>query len=100
MSTAPREFELWALALAVLPPAIVFAMSLMPWHGQRHLPDSIIYPARTALLVALLLAIASLCFAVQAFRIRGFAPAAVVAALLGGGFVVWAAPMCTTLLVC
>jgi hypothetical protein len=87
-----RKLELWALALAVVPPAIVFAMTLMPWHGRGHLGDSIVYPSRAALLIAVLLAIASICLAVQAFRTRGFAPAAVVAALLGGGFVVWAAP--------
>jgi hypothetical protein len=89
---ASRKLELWALALAVLPLAIIFAMSLMPWYGQRHLPDSIVYPARAALLTALLLAITSLCLAIRAFRLRGFAPAAAVATLLGGGFIVWAVP--------
>ena len=92
MSVTSRKFEIWALVLAAVPPATFFAISLMPWAGQRHLPDDIVLPVRGALFAAVLVAIVSLYFAIRVLRARGFKPLAVIAVLLAGGFLTWAIP--------
>ena len=84
--------QLWAVALGVLPPAVVAAMAFLPWHGGRHLPDSIVFTNRAVLFTGLLMALVSLYLSAQHFRSAGFSIAAAVAVVFAAGFVIWAAP--------
>lgn len=93
MVTGHRKSDIVALVLAALPLTLVFSLPLLPWHGGHHPPDSIVYPNRAALLIAILFSIASLVLSVRVLRAKRRSTLTLLSVLLATGFLVWASPL-------
>lgn len=93
MRMTSRRDEIGAAVFALMPLVIALGTTLLPWFGQRHLPDSIVFPARAGLFIAIAMAGASLYFSACVFRVRGPAILPVVTTLVAGSFLLWALPL-------